>query len=509
GGPAVEEGESPVEAPGAEEAPEGPGAQGEPGGAPSDGLVEDGLAEDEPEAAPAEGAPIAGEGGEAAGGAGEPAPAPALEDGDYTIASALDPSLLLDVPWASESAGEGVALYRGKGVLNQRFRIERGEDGFYSIRAVHSALALDVEGASAAPAAGVIQWPYSGAANQRWGIEVGEDGLCVISSMATGMVLDVAWGAAVEGARVQVFPANGGANQRFALSADESVPLSDGLYSIGPSHAPRMRLDIDGSSASAGANVLLWEPNLGSNQKFQAERVGDSEFTFRSLCSGLYLAADGANVCQMPDGSSEAVRWRPAPGLGGISLVSVATGLCMDVDWAGSSNGCNVGLWQRNGQANQAFRFSAVPVVDDGCYALVSAVGGRVLDVSWASRDNGAPVVAWSWHDAGNQKWNVASNGDGTYRVASARSRKVLDTEGATGAPGSAAIQWEWNGGSNQRWEVIPSGDGWFYLRASNGLYLDVAGAGDYDGVPLQGWGFTGDGSAAQRFRFMQTSYVP
>ena len=449
------------------------------------------------------------------GGAGEPSeegtggeePAPVLEDGCYTIASALDPGLLLDVPWASEEGGAALSLHHGKGVLNQRFRIERGDDGFYSIRAVHSALALDVEGASEAPTARVIQWSYSGDANQRWAVEASGDGLFEITSKATGMALDVAWGEAVEGARVQVYPANGGANQRFVLTADESVPLSGGLYSLSPAHAPGMRVDVEGASASAGANVLLWGPNSGSNQKFQVESAGGSEFTLRSLCSGLYLAADGANVCQMPDPSSESARWRAVPGLGGISLVSASAGLCMDVDWAGSHDGCNVGLWERNGQANQAFRFSPVPVVDDGCYALVSAVGSRVLDVSWASRDNGAPVVAWPWHDAGNQKWNVSSNGDGTYRVENARSRRVLDTEGATGAPGSAAIQWGWNGGSNQRWEVLPTGDGWFYLRASNGLYLGVAGAGDYDGAPLQG--LAGDASNAQRFRFMQTSYTP
>ena len=438
----------------------------------------------------------------------EKAPIPIVADGAYVIASSENPNLCLDVYAASRSEGAALSLYHRNGALNQRFWIERGTDGFYSIRAMHSGLSFDVEGASKVPATNVNQWTYFEVDNQRWGIEMGDDGLYVISSKATGMVLDIAWGEATEGARLQVFTANGESNQKFSLIADDSVPLSGGLYMINPSYAPEKNLDVEGGSREEGASILLWGSGPGSNQKYEVEKVGDSIFTFRSLCSGMYLAAKDSNVYQSLDSSSLATQWRARPGFSGITLQNVATNEYMDVSWAGSFDGCKIGLWARNGQPNQSFEFAPTSVVDEGCYALVSAIGGRVLDMSGASRSNGAKVVTWSWHDSGNQKWIVRPNGDRTYRILNARSGKSLDIEGTAGVAGSNAIQWEYNGGSNQRWTPIPTGDGWFYLRASNGLYLDVAWGMNADGARVQGWSFTGDNSDAQRFSFMPTTYV-
>lgn len=178
-------------------APDDTGRQGEPvsGGLPAAGvsdleLAGGSLAEDEapsrvageaaPSAPSANGEvplqPASAENAEAVSDAGSEQMGSAsaelkyarIEDGFYTIRSAIDSSFVLDVQAASNAAGANVQLWEGNGSAAQTWYISGDADGSYTIESVCSGLFLDVQWASRGVGANVWQYSASSTPAQKW-----------------------------------------------------------------------------------------------------------------------------------------------------------------------------------------------------------------------------------------------------------------------------------------------------------------------------------------------------
>ncbi len=123
---------------------------------------------------------------------------------------------ILDVLGASK--GSGAPLHQWKVIrdaMNQRFRFERLNDGFYRIRVMHTNKVLDVADASGDNGAAIVQWDWHGGDNQRFRLEEVSDGFYQIRAKHSGRVLDVFGASRDNGARIIQWDWLGGDNQRW------------------------------------------------------------------------------------------------------------------------------------------------------------------------------------------------------------------------------------------------------------------------------------------------------
>src|SRR3954451_9234216 len=85
---------------------------------------------------------------------------------------------------------------------NQRFALDRLEDGYYRIRVAHTNMVLDVFKGSADSGTQIVQWGWHGGDNQRFAVERVGNGLFRIRAKHSGKVLDVTRASNNDGARI-------------------------------------------------------------------------------------------------------------------------------------------------------------------------------------------------------------------------------------------------------------------------------------------------------------------
>jgi lysophospholipase L1-like esterase len=121
------------------------------------------------------------------------------------------------------------------------------------------------------------------------------------------------------------------------------------------------------------------------------------------------------------------------------SLVSAASGRCLDVPGSNNANGTQPVIWDCNGGANQRWT---------GTGANQLQVLGKCLDAYNNQTAPGTKVEIWDCNGQANQQWSV--NADGT--ISGVQSGLCLDVTGAGTANNSPVELWTCNGGNNQKW---------------------------------------------------------
>jgi lysophospholipase L1-like esterase len=129
----------------------------------------------------------------------------------------------------------------------------------------------------------------------------------------------------------------------------------------------------------------------------------------------------------------------PAGGTGN-ALASAASGRCLDVPGASTTNGVQPVIRDCTGAANQRWTTSGQTL-----QAL-----GKCLD-SPTNAAAGAKAQLWDCHGGTNQRWTL--NADGT--ISNAQSGLCLDVNGNGTANGTAVILWTCTGAANQRWTRV------------------------------------------------------
>ena len=428
-------------------------------------------------------------------------PAGTVEPGYYRLVFALDGSSVVDVKDDSRENGASLQVRSRNGMLAQVFKIEQLPSGYYAIRMVNSGRrsmsTRTTRSRRRRSRRGITRRrSRSGASDERrW------DG-------------DVPRGIERSGARrprcrswqrdaLRLYYDNGTSAQKWLLEPAQPE-AEEGIVTLTvPMLSATRVVDVANASPDAGANIQLCHRNDSSAQKFSLERTEGDTYRFQSLCSGLYLSAEGNNAVQNPLGGL-AQEWTLEFAWGGFTLRNVATGKVLDVSDAGDFDGCNIGLYEENGTIGQVFAFARVPAVSPGIYTLRSACGPFALDVAGGSRTAGANVQIGTTNGSGSQIWRIADAGDGWFTVVNAKSGKALDVENGASAPGTNVQQWEVNGANAQKWRFVPSGDGWYWIESACGeLRLDVADGAAVDGANVQV--YAPNESAAQKFRLYQS----
>ncbi|MEU3454662.1 ricin-type beta-trefoil lectin domain protein [Micromonospora sp. NPDC006766] len=128
----------------------------------------------------------------------------------------------------------------------------------------------------------------------------------------------------------------------------------------------------------------------------------------------------------------------PPPTTSG-TLVSAASGRCLDIPQSNTANGTQPVIWDCNGGANQRWTIS-----EDTLQVL-----GKCLDAP-LNATPGAKAQLWDCNGGANQRWN--RNSDGTIRAQ--QSGLCLDVNGAATGNGTTVILWTCTAAANQRWTL-------------------------------------------------------
>ena len=258
-------------------------------------------------------------------------PARTVEDGEYLLASALDPRM------AVSAAASGCSLSASAGAIGFSYDEATG-----CYRLTSGGMALTAAGASAA-----LREP-DGSASQLWRVEACDGGWSV-TSRSTGLALDVYCRSTREGGLVWLYEPNGTDAQAWALEAPAARTVEDGEYLLASALDPRMAVSAAASgcslSASAGAIGFSYDEATGC---------------YRLTSGGMALTAAGASAAlREPDGSASQL-WRVEACDGGWSVTSRSTGLALDVYCRSTREGGLVWLYEPNGTDAQAWALEAL-----------------------------------------------------------------------------------------------------------------------------------------------------
>lgn len=197
-------------------------------------------------------------------------------------------------------------------------------------------------------------------------------------------------------------------------------------------------LDIQGASAATYAAVtndcLAVARCLGITvwgvRDSDSWRSGDTPLLFNN--DGSKKAAYTAVLNALNGGDTS------EPPADGNSIKGVASGRCLDVPNAVTTDGTQLQLWDCHSGTNQQWTYT-----DAGEFRVY---GNKCLDA--AGTGNGSKVQIYGCWGGDNQKWRL--NSDGT--VVGVQSGLCLDAVGSGTANGTLLQLYSCSNGSNQRW---------------------------------------------------------
>mgnify|MGYP004534834039 CR=1 FL=1 len=233
-------------------------------------------------------------------------------DGYYTIQNVKsDLYLTLYTTWADLRSGQKVTQRGYTGGMSQKWCLEQNSDGTYTVvSAMDSNMALDVTDGKARNGALIQAWDSNGTAAQHWRFSSAKtarqrlDALAasskgtvaagtyeVRSAVRSSAVFDAANGYTSNGTAVQVYASNGTDAQRWNVEVG-----SDGYLTIKNAKSG-LALDVTDGEAYSGAKLQLWQPNGTRAQKWVAVADGKGVKLVSALDEGL--------VVDLPSGSAK------------------------------------------------------------------------------------------------------------------------------------------------------------------------------------------------------------
>lgn len=289
-----------------------------------------------------------------------------------------------------------------------------------------------------------------------------------------------------------MYQANGGTNQRMRI---KYVSEDGGYYRI-TSAVSGLSFDVYNSKNAAknnGANVQLYTPSNGDNQKWAITKLSDGGYKIWSLISGKVLDIFGgsprneANVRTWDENDSpgqvfDFIRLADAPSNktvdDGDYVISNVNNEFKVVDvykgCSSSKNGSNVEIYDANGSSAQKFYFAfTYDSLTGGYYSIIHSASGKALDVYGASLKSGANVQIWNRNSSAAQKWLVKEIGSGIYNIVMMASGNVLDIRRGNLSNGTNITVYKPNGGTNQQFVLKPYAD--VETELTDGVYNIVS----------------------------------
>lgn len=322
-------------------------------------------------------------------------------------------------------------------------------------------------------------------------------------------------------------------DQSDAAATDTDAPtyavLDPGTFfltSVLPGHRV---LDATGGSVKAGTPIQLYGRNDTVAQQFVLEDLGNSQYAFKNVKSGLYLSYPNDSTrfsthprlslqTQADDAWGFAWHVRQVDG-GYVISPAIDDTYAIDVANAGDANGAQIRLCESKDSAGQVFTFvktkatiiaelAADHVSDlaDGAYLVRSAKSAwQALDVSGGSKSSGANVQIYSLNATLAQTWVVSHDQNGFVTLTNKGSGRVLDVSGANSKAGANVQQYASNGSRAQKWIAVKDGEAIKLVSALDpSICLDIAGGSTKSRANVRTW--SDNRTAAQRWIFFNLS---
>lgn len=437
-----------------------------------------------------------------------------IEDGIYTIKSALNEQYVLDIEASSQKNGGNLELWNNGNTDNQRFILKYLGDGTYSIVALHSKKAIDVEEGRKEKGTNILQWGYHGGNNQRWIIKSTGNGNFNIISKGNGLYLDIPNSKAGNGSNVQVWTQNGAKNQEFKFVKQDdnkgTKTINNGIYLIESSTDTSKTLEIPRSSLVTGEKLGVWNKNSTVNQKFEFTYRDNGYYTISAIHSDKYLDIsggsknDGAEVIQWNYHGGNNQQWKiQDAGNGYFNIISRCNGLYLTIDGT-SVKTCkeNTSLIQKFKLEKPGTTITGEKTIEDGRYIIASKVNtSYVIDIPASSTKNGEIIEIWRNRLTDNQRFDVKYLGNGYYTIKAVHSGKALEVPNNAMKIGTKITQNADNTSDSQQW-IIKKAEGEYYyiISKSSELYMEIDKQEAKPGVNLQIQNHTG--YDMQKFKF-------
>ena len=437
-----------------------------------------------------------------------------LEDGIYTIKSALNEQYVLDIEASSQKDGGNLELWNNGNTDNQRFILKYLGDGTYSIVALHSKKAIDVEEGRKEKGTNILQWGYHGGNNQRWIIKSTGNGNFNIISKGNGLYIDIPNSKAGNGSNVQVWTQNGAKNQEFKFVKQDdnkgTKTINNGIYLIESSTDTSKTLEIPRSSLVTGEKLGVWNKNSTVNQKFEFTYRDNGYYTISAVHSDKYLDIsegsknDGAEVIQWNYHGGNNQQWKiQDAGNGYFNIISRCNGLYLTIDGT-SVKTCkeNTSLIQKFKLEKPGTTITGEKTIEDGRYIIASKVNtSYVIDIPASSTKNGEIIEIWRNRLTDNQRFDVKYLGNGYYTIKAVHSGKALEVPNNAMKIGTKITQNADNTSDSQQW-IIKKAEGEYYyiISKSSELYMEIDKQEAKPGVNLQIQNHTG--YDMQKFKF-------
>ena len=412
----------------------------------------------------------------------------------------------------------------------QQFRLSRiGK--YYRFQNVATGKYLDVYNNESYDGTKVELWDGNDGCSQKWLAQANGNGyrfISACSSEASTKSLDI-YDAAVSkvGTKVNLWATNSSSAQIWMLSNLSSGLISNGVYNLKSTGGKMLTSKTE--SASANAEMIIWESSTSSASRFEIGINADGTYRFKQMSSGLYVSAksadynDGISVVLAKSSDSCTAKWVAEKSGNNFVFHSACTGknldinagnidenntkiqiwspntsnaqkwsltavgsqpikdgeyslnsalsnnLRLDIAGAAKSNGANASIWARNGYVNQKFTFRYDSTT--GYYTLYSSYSGRNLE-SANNGANNANVYINQISSSCAQKWLLISSGN-YYKLANACSRNMLDVANAKASSGANVIVYSNNSGKNQLWKIDSDTSALSQIIANGTYYLE------------------------------------
>lgn len=259
-----------------------------------------------------------------------------IPSGVYYINSALSFAMSVDMRHGYTANGTRTQLYRANGTPAQQFRFNKQSDGSYEIVNVKSGRALDVAHGSAFNSAIVQIHDRNGTRAQRWYVRDMGSGYYLQSALGN-WVLDVSGGIAQSGADIRLYMPTSGENQRFILaSRDVNIPL-DTNTRIKSVKDQNIFFDLRGGKSDDKVQVQIHTWNATDAQLYRFTQVGNSVYTISNVKTNKLVEITGGNmnkrgaIGQYHDNGTPAQRWMARKIGNGVVFFNAKNNLVIDI----------------------------------------------------------------------------------------------------------------------------------------------------------------------------------
>lgn len=299
-----------------------------------------------------------------------------IEDGPYTISSASNGNMVLDIANGSTQNGTNVQLATKNGSNAQVWHVKYLGKGYYSITShLNQSKSLDIYSGGFANKTNIQLYSSNGTAAQKWVIKDAGNGYYNIISQTDNMYVDIAGGVAKNGANIWIYSGNGSNAQKFSFNKltdqdiqDTIVSPDDGYYHIVSALNSTKALDVQGGRKNNGTNIQLYAENHSVAQTFYIKKLSNGNYSITSAMN--------------PNTS-------------------------LDVANSGTSNGTNVQLNKYNGASNQQWIFKDA---GDGYVYITSKSNNLNLDVKGGTANNNTNIQMYVGNNTKAQKFKLVKN---------------------------------------------------------------------------------------------------